>query len=282
MQFYVGVSTPVLVGFFGEAINIWDNVISTKWVDPATGELLDQRTLTIGDFSPTTFTVNYDGNGNTGGHAPVDSASYAKGQKVTVLANGNPLGILTLTGFDLAGWTMSTGVAGPSYAANGLATFVMGSSNVILHAVWVPDSLSTASLGSVISITGYSSAPTDTLIVPTGVTSIGANAFANCIGMTGLTLPQTLSYIGLGAFSGCTLLVNVTIPSSVGIIDQDAFSGCSGLTTVTMSATTPPSLGPQAFDNTAPGFHILVPSSSFTAYQEAAGWSDYAEAIVSQ
>jgi hypothetical protein len=281
MNFYIGSSSGALAGSYGEAVNVWDNVTSTKWVDSVTGDLQDYRTFKAGDFSSATFTVTYDGTDSgtvtPSGSVPVDDKSpYAIGAPVSVCTNS---GNLVLPGYTLAGWTMSTGGAGPSYAADGSATFVMGSSNVVLHAVWILNSLLTTSSGTTVSINGYTIAPTGLLSVPTGATSIGANAFANCAVMTGLALPQTLGSIGQGAFSGCTALVNVTIPSSVGIMGQGAFNGCSSLTTVTMSATTPPSLGPQAFNGTASVLQIHVPN--LAAYQAAAGWSDYASQMVS-
>ncbi|HBX24233.1 MAG TPA: hypothetical protein DEF34_11480, partial [Desulfotomaculum sp.] len=48
-----------------------------------------------------TYTVTYDGNGNTSGSVPVDSNTYITGATVTVLGN---TGNLVKTGYTFAGW----------------------------------------------------------------------------------------------------------------------------------------------------------------------------------
>ena len=56
------------------------------------------------------------------------------------------------------------------------------------------------------------------------VTSIGANAFSGCAGLTEVTIPDSVTRIGSDAFSGCTELTSVTIPDSVTSIGRGAFS----------------------------------------------------------
>ncbi|MDR1400245.1 MAG: InlB B-repeat-containing protein [Treponema sp.] len=79
----------------------------------------------------TTYTVMYNGNGNTGGTAPVDSSSpYASGITVTVLGN---TGSLVKTGSTFAGWNTAAGGSGTSYAAGARFTI---NSNTVLYAQW--------------------------------------------------------------------------------------------------------------------------------------------------
>ena len=66
--------------------------------------------------------------------------------------------------------------------------------------------------------------------IPSGVTSIGTYAFADCSSLTSVTIPSGVTSIGAGAFSGCSSLTSVTIPSSVTSIGPGAFSGCNKLT----------------------------------------------------
>ena len=85
-------------------------------------------------FSPysasTTYTVTYNGNGNTGGTAPVDGSSpYASGATVTVLGAGS----LIKTGYTFNGWNTAAGGTGTSYAAG--ATFTI-SADTTLYAQW--------------------------------------------------------------------------------------------------------------------------------------------------
>jgi len=77
------------------------------------------------------YTVTYNGNGNTGGTVPVDGSTYANGANVTVLGN---TGNLVKTGFTFAGWNTSADGTGTDRAA--ASTFAMGNANVTLYAKW--------------------------------------------------------------------------------------------------------------------------------------------------
>ena len=70
--------------------------------------------------------------------------------------------------------------------------------------------------------------------VPSGVTSIGNNAFRNCTNLTSISIPDTVETIGNNAFSGDVKLTSISIPNTVTSIGRDAFSGCSGLTSITL------------------------------------------------
>ncbi len=74
-----------------------------------------------------TYSVTYDGNGNTGGTVPSDTRKYAQGASVTV-ATGTP----TRDGYTFTGW--SIGGSGSPYNAG--QSFTMGAGNVTLKAQW--------------------------------------------------------------------------------------------------------------------------------------------------
>ena len=79
----------------------------------------------------TTYTVTYNGNGNTGGTAPTDANSpYAASSTVTVLGN---TGSLVKTGYTFDGWNTAADGSGTDYAAGG--TFSI-SANTTLYAKW--------------------------------------------------------------------------------------------------------------------------------------------------
>ncbi len=106
-----------------------------------------------------TYTVTYNGNGNTGGSVPVDSTNYQQGAIVTVLGN---TGALVNTGNTFAGWNTLADGSGTSYTPG--QTFSMPAANVILYAKWTttaagtfPDTGQTTcynSSGGVISCAG--------------------------------------------------------------------------------------------------------------------------------
>ena len=115
--------------------------------------------------------------------------------------------------------------------------------------------------------------------IPNGVTSIGDNAFYDCYLLTSVTIPNSVTRIMSSAFSYCSALASITIPSSVTSIWNYAFSNCSALASVTVEATTPPTLGTNAFDGTHADLVIYVPAGSVDTYKSASGWSTYASRI---
>ena len=90
--------------------------------------------------------------------------------------------------------------------------------------------------------------------------------------ITSVEFDDTITSIGISAFDSCSLLTEVTIPAHITRIDDEAFYGCTSLTSVTVLATTPPTLGRWAFDNTN-DCPIYVPSGTLSAYESA--WSAY-------
>lgn len=70
------------------------------------------------------------------------------------------------------------------------------------------------------------------VVIPSGVTEIGNNAFYECRSLTSTTIPNTVTRIRQYAFGYCTGLTSVVIPDSVTSIGNDAFRNCSGLTSV--------------------------------------------------
>ena len=109
------------------------------------------------------------------------------------------------------------------------------------------------------------------------VTSIGDFAFIACESLTSINIPSSVTSIGESTFNGCHSLTSINIPSGVTSIGEYAFYYCSSLTSVTVEATTPPTLGFDAFDgSTCP---IYVPSASVNAYKTATNWSEYASRI---
>ncbi len=68
------------------------------------------------------------------------------------------------------------------------------------------------------------------------VTSIGRRAFAECSGLTSITIPDSVTSIGSNAFYGCNGLTAVTIPKNVTEIGDRSFYACENLTTVNWNA----------------------------------------------
>lgn len=113
------------------------------------------------------------------------------------------------------------------------------------------------------------------IAIPKSVTTIGEFAFDACSSLTSITIPDGVTTIGKHAFWFCSSLTSITIPDRVTTIGEEAFSSCSNLTKIYCKATTPPTLGSNAFDYTI----IYVPQASVEAYKSADGWSEYANRI---
>ena len=124
----------------------------------------------------------------------------------------------------------------------------------------------------------YSDSSLTGCTIGNNVISIGQEVFRSCSGLTSVDIPDSVTSIGKQAFYQCYDLRNVTIGSGITNISQSAFESCTGLTSITVEATTPPTLGSNAFDWTD-DCPIYVPSASVNTYKAASGWSTYASRI---
>ena len=70
------------------------------------------------------------------------------------------------------------------------------------------------------------------VVIPKGVTIVGACSFLGCKNLRHVELPEGLRTIDMGAFMGCTSLESIVIPESVRIIAHKAFDGCTSLTRI--------------------------------------------------
>jgi len=136
-----------------------------------------------------TYSVTYNGNGNTGGTVPTDGSSpYISGTNVTLLRN---TGALVKTGNTFNGWNTAANGYGTAYAEG--ATLTAIAANTTLYAQWTPDPLV---LPTVPGINGQ----------PTVMDMRAGNApvIANCVADTmRQALGGTVNYLGQNA-SGAT------------------------------------------------------------------------------
>lgn len=92
---------------------------------------------------------------------------------------------------------------------------------------------------------------------------------------TDYSIPDGVTKIEDWAFYDCNKLTVMTIPSSVATIGEYALNFCTGLTKLFVHATTPPSVGTNAFTNVDLAIPVYVPAASLDTYKAAAAWKDF-------
>ena len=98
------------------------------------------------------------------------------------------------------------------------------------------------------------------VVIPEGVTSIGAEAFEACGNLTNVTIPDGVASIGDCAFHGCSSLISIAIPDGVTSIGDGAFSDCSSLTSITIPGSVT-SIGDEAFEACGKLTSVTLPDS---------------------
>ncbi|QSB11892.1 InlB B-repeat-containing protein [Lysinibacillus fusiformis] len=138
----VGTATNVLAGNINEGVD-FTTAFQTNGIGSYTFTVQpkgDGLLILDGDqgvssstkiISPLTYTVLYDGNGNTGGTVPQDNAIYSQNDDVTVAAND---GGLVKTGHSFISWNTKANGTGTSYLPNN--TFKIATENITLFAQW--------------------------------------------------------------------------------------------------------------------------------------------------
>ena len=170
------------------------------------------------------------------------------------------------------------------------------SSAVILDGVTAVEDFPIFNSDSIVSIT-----------IPASVTSIAESAFANCTNLREIivasengvysslngilynkpqtdiihvpraikgevTLSSSLANIKDNAFVSRCFVTSISIPNSIKSIGNWAFDKCTSLTSITCEATTPPTLGTDAFPSELTTAYI--PCGTKEAY-EASDWASY-------
>ncbi len=87
----------------------------------------------------------------------------------------------------------------------------------------------------------------NTVIIPSGVETIGEQAFSGCKAIENIKLPDNLKTIKKSAFSGNENISEIEIPSGTKSIGENAFGGCTKLTGITIPKSVT-EIGDKAFD----------------------------------
>ncbi|MCD7746703.1 MAG: leucine-rich repeat protein [Lachnospiraceae bacterium] len=98
------------------------------------------------------------------------------------------------------------------------------------------------------------------VVISSGVTSIGSRAFYDCSNLTSVSIASSVTAIRNYAFYNCSSLTSVKIPSSVTSIGYYVFYNCTGLSSVTISSGVT-SIGYYAFGYCTGLTSVTIPSS---------------------
>ena len=98
------------------------------------------------------------------------------------------------------------------------------------------------------------------VVIKSGVTSIGEFAFHECYSITSITIPGSVKSIGEFAFYDCTSLEKVNLPKSITNIGSNAFKGCISLKSISIPSSIT-SIGDYVFCKCKSLTKVTIPSS---------------------
>ena len=318
----------------------------TPAIEPVTGEKTYTAVFTSTDNQ---YAVNFGVNDNAGGtiRANAGSQTIASGDKVNY---GTSLNITAepLNGYYFLGLTNSKGeIVSNQFSivkdTNVVAVFMKdfesvdslkftltSATTVSVRAGQYPPARKWIDIPETVTRNGFTFNVTEieenafsfytgnnitTVIVPEGVTTIGANAFGSCERLTQISLPSTLVNLGSYAFQSCPALTTVTvadgntaycvvegvlynkdkstlvvypaaktgtsftIPTSVTHIDKCAFRNCQNLTSVTYAGNNVTIIDESAFYN-CKFSNVSIPASVVTIGNSAFSKCTMAEVTI--
>jgi len=169
------------------------------------------------------------------------------------------IGAATAAGYDNQGLYYYPIKNNTEYRVSG-PTVISG--NVVIPAAF--NGLPVTEIGNVNDTTlngAFSNTGIRSIIIPSTVTSIGANAFYGCTSLDSIAIPESVKIIGSSAFGFCSKLDSITIPASVTSIGESVFTNCTSLTSVTINANIT-SIVERMFQNCSKLTSIAIPMPS--------------------
>ena len=88
-----------------------------------------------------------------------------------------------------------------------------------------------------------------TISLKEGITGITDWAFADCVGLSNISIPNSVSFIGTSAFDNCSSLSAISLPKKLAYLGWQAFRNCTSLQSITFASGVT-YMGYNAFQNT--------------------------------
>lgn len=160
----------------------------------------------------------------------------------------------------LVSWaSLFTSRAQFSYSVTTNATvtinYYTGSDSVVV----IPDTIAGYPV-TCIGTKAFNSSPITGIIISSNVISIQTYAFANCVNLGSLTLPDGMPNVSRSAFVSCLNLTNVVLGKGVTSIDDFAFFNCTSLKHIFVPNGIT-NIGMAAFENCIPLDNINLPNT---------------------
>ena len=180
--------------------------------------------------STPTYSVTYNGNGNTGGSVPTDNTAYNSGAQVTVLGN---TGNLVLTGYTFNNWNTQADGSGTSYSAGDHFNIT---ANITLYAQWTLNTY---------TVTAAAGTGINTAYVAAGTSFSGTSATATVTHGGSATFQATVAngYVFDGWYDGMNDLVSTDLTCTVNNITGPLTLTARGLAIYTITVVQPASGG---------------------------------------
>ena len=196
----------------------------------------------------------------------------------------------------LEGWNMfaeivegelkETTYEGLNYAyveGKGTAT-VIGRADSEMRKISIPATISVNSVNYNVTAVGtaaFRDNSIDTLIIASGIETIGKDAFNYCWSLKKVELPSTLKIISDRAFTYCGNLKRIELPSSLDSIGNDAFYSCDNLMIVVSKIQNPFKINTYVFVNNGLKSNAIlyVPEGTTSAYKQYDGWNVFSDII---
>ena len=151
-------------------------------------------------------------------------------------------------GYTFAGWYTNADLSGEKI------TIVEAETNDTLYAKWIENSLVestwkvlyTSTNGGIVApnaidvfganiVSNTYENGVGTITFDGPVTSIGTEAFHDCLTLKSITIPNSVNSIGVQAFRDCSAIDSLTIPENVNSISGWAFMDCSSLLSIVVA-----------------------------------------------
>ena len=114
----------------------------------------------------------------------------------------------------------------------------------------------------------------ESIVIPDSVTTVGDNAFYNCVNLASVDFGNGVESIGQAAFSYCASLKEVVLPKSLTQLSSEVFFDCYGLERVELPDTLT-EIGSKAFASCTGLKSIYIPASVTTIYGSNPSYSPF-------